>query len=87
MIVDRARNSFTISKADKATNKSGNPALHTSFDSNGAAQPANTLVDEYKEAKIASVRNSLFDDELDAVKEPVMRTRSQIHAEPRHKRV
>lgn len=69
MVVDGARNTLAVTKADEATNEAGNPALDSSFNANGTADPANALIDEHKEAKVASVGNSLLDDELDAVEE------------------
>lgn len=66
LIVDRTRNALAISKANESTNKSSDPTLHAAGNANLAASPAYALVDEHKQAKISSVRNSLFNDEFDS---------------------
>lgn len=67
MSVDRSGNALAVSKSNETSNKTSNPALNASGDANRSAQPTNSLVDEHEESKISSVRNSLLDDELDAV--------------------
>lgn len=71
MVVDRARNTLAVSKADEASNKAGNPALDSTSNANRAANPANSLVDEDEQTKIAAMGNSLLNDELDAMQEAI----------------
>ena len=70
MVVYASGYAGTVSKPNKSTNKTSNPAFHTSNNTNLATNPAYSLIDKDKQAQVAAVVYTLLQNEFYAVYKP-----------------